>query len=204
MKGLRESQRQLGSPFRPRSDISVVSVAFMNGERLQRRPSSRADRRIQAQLGGLPEVFTSRIRPKLGAFNHCGLSVSQPTSPTSSPIVTPRLQEKASPSANSPPSLLPLHLLFPREVQMSARKHCVKQRGNSHFSISGIPFARKISQFHETSYSRSSSMQSVDPALEGNCAQPEVSKPHLRSSFPRSVFGGLSGRMRRDKLNSKS
>lgn len=178
----------------------MVSVAFMNGETLQRRPNSRNNRRVQTRLARLPEVFTSRLRPELVACKHSAISVSQPTSPTSSPNVTSRLQENPSPcastNASSPPSLPPLQLLFLRDAQLVVRKHCVKNRRNSHFAINGSHFAQSISPSHEGGYSRYSSMQTAGPASEEKYAQLELSKRHLRASFPRNVFGGLSGRKR--------
>ena len=193
----RSTRRQQSVPFRSHSDlqgeISVISVAFMGRDQLPNCPSDWNNRKIESHLERLPMVFANREKHKIASFSPSVMSFSQPSSPVSSPKLALKQQYRASPSSSAGDSLSPPHFLSPvqqlfpidEELSMRAKTRRIGNIArNCRYSFSEIHFSQSISPFRS---SKNSSLEPVSAAVM-------LSKNHLRSNFPRHVFGGLAGR----------
>lgn len=171
----------------------MVSVAYMGGDKLSDCSNEWNNRKLESRLERLPMVFTNREKHKIASFSPSVMSVSQPSSPISSPKLAHIQQYKASPSSSADDSFSPPHFLFPAQQlfpidEKLSTKAKNRQMGNigrnCRYSFREIHFSQSISPFRS---SQNSSLEPVSAAVM-------PSKNHLRSSFPRHVFGGLAGR----------
>jgi hypothetical protein len=167
----------------------------MGKDKLPDCPSGWNNRKAESHLERLPVVFANREKHKIASFSPSVMSFSLPSSPISSPRLALKQQYKIPPSPSTsagdspcPPRFLsPAQQLFPIDEELSTRA-TNRQIGNigrnCRYSFSEIHFSQSISPF------RSCQNSSIEPVS----AAAVLSKKHLRSSFPRHVFGGLAGR----------
>jgi hypothetical protein len=204
LQSCKGATRQATSPLRLRSaalcaDISVISVAYMDGEQLQSWLRGWKDKRARQSGKRLPVLLSSRIQPSSASFQQ---RISQPFH---SPRASQKPQDEASPVPSvstddrSPPCNYEPHheQRFPmeREVSWSERKPEVSLDQEASFRIVHYPLSLNASCEHSFSTAtRNPSPEPFPPIVRG-----EVK--HLYASFPREVFGGRPTRRRTKPSN---
>ena len=193
LQSCKDTIRQTKSPSRLSSaaqlaDISVISVAYMDGEQLQSWLRGWKDKRGRPSGKRIPALLSSRIQPSSASFQQ---RISQPFhSPRasqepqddSSPVPSISTDDRSPPCSYQPPS----EPRFPmeREVSWSERKPKASLDQETSFRIVHYPLSLNASCEHSfPTATRNPSPELFPPIVRG-----EVK--HLYTSFPREVFRG--------------